>query len=252
MSQSCVFRVAGRIPELWDPETGQRFAVAHQATDDGRSRIHLEFDAAQSWFVVFRDQGTATADNAFVRYEEVESLDLPWKVRFDRNWGSDKQHAFPQLSDWSKARDPLVRYYSGTGTYRSSFILEKVPDETLFLDLGRVEVVARVRLNGKDLGVSWRPPHCFAVGDALRARRNTLEIEVANTWVNRLVGDEQLPLDGDWKDWETLMQWPDWFPEVKTRLSGRYTFTTARHYTKQSPLQPSGLLGPIRLVAEKK
>ena len=74
--------------------------------------------------------------------------------------------------------------------------------------------------------------------------KNDLQIEVANTWVNRLIGDEQLPLDSQWHDWETLSEWPSWFGEKTKRPSGRYTFTSARHYNKNSTLMPSGLLGP--------
>jgi hypothetical protein len=73
------------------------------------------------------------------------------------------------------------------------------------------------------------------------------QIPGSNTWVNRMIGDEQLPLDAEWKDWETLVEWPDWFKEGRLSPTGRYTFTTARHYRKESRLMPSGLLGPVVL-----
>jgi hypothetical protein len=76
-----------------------------------------------------------------------------------------------------------------------------------------------------------------------------LQVEVANTWANRMIGDEHLPLDADWKDWEILLEWPDWFKEGKKRPTGRYTFTSARHYTKDCTLQPAGLLGPVRILS---
>ena len=79
----------------------------------------------------------------------------------------------------------------------------------------------------------------------MRAGANELEIDVVNLWINRLVGDEQLPLDGEWKDFETLAEWPEWFLKGAPRQSGRYTFTTCRHYRKDTPLVPSGLLGPV-------
>jgi hypothetical protein len=70
---------------------------------------------------------------------------------------------------------------------------------------------------------------------------------VVNLWVNRMIGDEHLPLDGNWKDFETLLEWPEWFRKGEPRSSGRYTFTTARHYQKDTPLVPSGLLGPVTI-----
>ncbi len=84
---------------------------------------------------------------------------------------------------------------------------------------------------------------------ALIPGQNELEVEVVNTWVNRMIGDEQLPTDAQWKDWETLVEWPDWFKQGRRSSTGRYTFTTARHYEKDSPLQPSGLLGPVRILS---
>jgi hypothetical protein len=115
----------------------------------------------------------------------------------------------------------------------------------LFLDFGSVEVMARVRVNGQDCGIVWKPPYRVDITGAARAGQNELEISVVNLWVNRLIGDEQLPVDAEWKDFETLLAWPAWFTNGTPRPSGRYTFTTCRHYRKDTPLLPSGLLGPV-------
>ena len=80
--------------------------------------------------------------------------------------------------------------------------------------------MARVTLNGKDCGITWKPPYRVDISHALRPGQNKLEIEVVNTWVNRMIGDEQLPLDAEWKDWETLVEWPDWFKEGRPALRG--------------------------------
>ena len=145
------------------------------------------------------------------------------------------------------------KYYSGTATYRKVFGVTEsdLSDGTfrLCMDLGRVEVMARVTLNDKACGITWKPPYRVDVSDALTLGQNRLQIEVVNTWVNRMIGDEQLPLDAEWKDWETLLEWPDWFQHGRPSPTGRYTFTTARHYRKDSPPQPSGLLGPVRILS---
>jgi hypothetical protein len=85
------------------------------------------------------------------------------------------------------------------------------------------------------------------IADAARAGKNDLDIDVVNLWINRMIGDEQLPDDCHWLDSETLAEWPDWFKSGKPRPSGRYTFTSCKHYTKDTPLVPSGLLGPVTL-----
>jgi len=110
-------------------------------------------------------------------------------------------------------------------------------------------VMARVRVNGQDCGIAWKPPYRVDISAAARAGKNELEISVVNLWINRLIGDEQLPLDGNWKDFETLLEWPAWFQNGTPRTSGRYTFTSCRHYRKDTPLVPSGLLGPVTLRA---
>jgi len=310
---ACTFRVAGKLPELWDPETGAiREAPAFRA-EDGRTTVPLHFDPAQSWFVVFR---RPTAEQRRVARERVvtrplQTLAGPWQVAFDPRWGPfdgaqgrpfdkapstelrtgqgrpfdkaqgrpfDKaqgrrpgEFVFEKLDDWSRRPEAAIKYYSGTATYHQCFALAEEagfrvqgsgqnsagspeprplnPARRVFLDLGRVEVMAAVKLNGRDLGILWKPPYRVDVTDALRAGDNALEIAVVNLWINRLIGDEQLPLDSRWKDFETLLAWPDWFKNGQPRPSGRYTFTSCRPYPADTPLAPSGLLGPVVLQA---
>ena len=160
-------------------------------------------------------------------------------MRFDRNWFSpvkgltgeqaEGKFTFASLEDWSKHNEEAVRYFSGTASYRTTFQMQQEVLESnkrLFVDLGKVHETAKVRLNGKELQVLWCSPWRVDVTTALKAGENVLEIEVVNLWPNRLIGDAGLP-EG----------------ERKTR-------TNVISFTKDSPLLPSGLLGPVRLVAE--
>jgi hypothetical protein len=207
----------------------------------------------QSWFVVFRpDARRCSADERvnFVSPGPLREVTGAWQVTFDPRWGGpDKAVAFDQLTDWRLHSEPGIRYYSGTAKYRKSLELSaaEVSAGGLLLDLGAVEVMARVRLNGKDCGIAWKPPYVVDIAAAARAGRNELEIDVVNLWINRMIGDEQLPEDCHWLDAETLAEWPEWFKSGKPRPSGRYTFTSCKHYTKDTPLVPSGLLGPVSL-----
>jgi hypothetical protein len=256
LDATCTFRVAGKQPELWDPETGAIRELPAFTEREGRISVPLRFEPMQSWFVVFRNRSrTARRDNE-ARNSPSQSmgpaLTGPWQVSFDPKWGGPKEPVlFGKLEDWSRSSDPGIRYYSGTATYRTPFTLNAQPSTSnrLLLDLGAVEVMARVRLNGKDVGIAWKPPYRVDITDAVRTGVNELEIDVVNLWINRLIGDEQLPLDGDWKSFETLLKWPDWFKNGTPRPSGRYTFTSCRHYQKDTPLVPSGLLGPVTLMS---
>jgi hypothetical protein len=253
VERQCVFRVGGKTAELWNPETGDIHALTVTPFPAGRTRAMLRFDPAQSWFVVFRDepsQGRSPHD-PFAAWKTVAEIGGDWSLRFDPEWGTKDKLTFNRLQSWSEHSDPQVKYYSGTATYRTTFDFpaDAAYGARLGLDLGSVEVVARVTLNGKDCGIAWKPPYRVDVTHALQPGTNELEIQVANTWVNRMIGDEQLPLDAKWKNWTTLSVWPDWFKEGARSPTGRYTFTTTRHYQKDSSLHPAGLLGPLRIVA---
>lgn len=190
-----------------------------------------------------------------------------WKVAFAPVQGqaAPEKVLFPELTSWSENTNPAIKYYSGTATYRKSI---EVPPELvgsgkrLILDLGEVSNLASVKINGIDLGVCWYAPFRFDATAALKPGANALEITVVNTWANRLIGDEQEPEDQVWGEkasiWgheagRPLVAYPDWFVKGQPRpSSGRKTFTTWNYYTKDSPLLPAGLLGPVvlRVVQE--
>lgn len=255
IEKECVFRIADRTPELWNPETGTTHPLSNVWKTGDRTAVKLRFEPMQSWFIVFRQAGTkpVTGSEPFPEFEPVQEIKGSWMVAFDPDWGPKNPVKFDRLQSWSEHAEPLVKYFSGTAVYRTEFDMNHTLDlGSLALDLGNVQVMARVRLNGRDCGIVWKPPYRVDISGAVRAGKNKLEIEVLNTWVNRMIGDEQLPLDSEWKDWETLVDWPDWFKEGKPSPTGRYTFTSGRHYTKDDPLQRSGLLGPVTIQCLQK
>jgi hypothetical protein len=248
----CSFRISGKIPELWDPETGETRELPEYEASGDQITVPLEFGPMQSWFVVFRRTKAtepAGSENFPLEYEPVKEIDGPWQVRFDPEWGGPAEMiAFDYLQDWSKHNEEGIRFYSGTAVYSNAFTLsESQLSAPLLLDLGSTEVMARVRVNGKECGIAWKLPYRVDISTAVREGVNTLEIDVVNTWVNRMIGDEYLPEDTEWINWEIMKEWPDWFLNNEPRPSGRYTFTSAKHYTKENPLLPSGLLGPVRI-----
>jgi hypothetical protein len=154
---------------------------------------------------------------------------------------------------WNEHSDTGVKYFSGVAIYRKTFQWVPTPAQgadrkrQLFLDLGRVEVIAEARLNGKALGILWKPPFRLEVTGALKPGENTLEVKVVNLWVNRQIGDEQLREDSDRKPDGTLKSWPQWVQAGKQSPTGRYTFTSWRLWKKNDALLESGLLGPVTL-----
>jgi len=386
MSQEvrCTFRVGGRLPELWHPDTGQIEAAPVWSEQDGRTTVSIQFDPAGSVFVVFRrsvtgqdhlavvkwpvSESAKTAEPSIVirqaSYEAVDgtggadvtakvaalvkagesgisaSNDIfgdptvnhvkrlrvdytvggkpftktadegamltlsegggplvwptgqvtissqgrpellafrpgvyefltaqgktmknevrsvpepievagPWTLRFPANWGAPPQVTLDKLISWTEHKDPGVRYFSGTAEYQKEF---EIPGELLkqgqamILDLGQVKHLAEVTFNGQGLGVWWKPPFAADVTRLARPGRNLLRIRVTNLWVNRLIGDEQVPDDCEWNG-KPLKRWPQWFLDGKPRpVPERLTFTTWKHWTKDGSLIESGLLGPV-------
>ena len=250
----CKFRTEEGIPELWDPITGETRLLPEFSKGDMQGVIPLKFEPEQSYFVVFNKSGKNIASNRtgtknFSEKEAIAEIEGPWKVSYDPKWGGPESVTFDKLQDWTERPEEGIRFYSGIAIYRKSFTL---PDQIsrkgktrLFLDLGEVKNMARIRLNDKETGVLWTYPWQIEITENLKKGENKLEIEVANLWPNRLIGDENKPDDGV-KD----RKWPDWFLEGKPRTSGRYTFTTGRFYKTDSPLLKSGLLGPVRILSE--
>ena len=178
----------------------------------------------------------------------------PWEVRFPPDGVLPNRITLDRLLSWSDHDDPGVRHFSGAATYRTTFRLP--PDmlgqsRRLYLDLGSVAVMADVWLNGKDLGILWKTPYRLEVTDAARSGENVLKVKVVNLWVNRMIGDEELPEDSDRNPDGALRTWPKWLNEGKPSPTGRHAFTTWRLWKKGDSLAASGLIGPVRILMAK-
>jgi hypothetical protein len=225
-SGECRFRVAGCQPELWDPVTGEQRALPEFREQDGRTRVPLRFAPGQSYFVVFR-KGPRPSGTNFPELTPAVELSGPWEVAFDPKWGGPEKVTFAALDDWSKRPEAGIKFYSGTATYRNTFGLQPHGGR-MFLDLGKVAVMARVTINGHDCGIVWTPPYRVDITAAVKPGENTLIIAIANLWPNRLIGDSALPTEK------------------------RLAFTTWNPYRNDSPLLESGLLGPVQVLSTDK
>lgn len=246
---TCTFRVSGAQPHLWDPTTGQTRPLASFADNGTTTSVELDFDRHQSFFIVFEPaKGIRTrGGHNFMPTELLSTVSGPWRVSFDPAWGGPAETTFDTLTDWSANDDEGIRYYSGTASYRNTFDYAKAKGRSgrIYLNLGKVKNMARVWVNGHDLGVVWTDPWRVDITDVVRKGSNELRIDVVNLWVNRLIGDESRQYDGIADG-----QWPQWLTKGESRPGDRYTFTTHPHYTKDSPLMESGLMGPVTVTRE--
>jgi hypothetical protein len=231
-SVDATFRVEGRVPELWDAATGKSTPVSYRIAN-GRTTVPLRLDPYGSVFVVFRDPAkAASVELPEARETEVPNLDdalnTNWSVNFQPNRGAPEMVAFDRLTSWSDNSIDGVKYFSGTATYSKTIQIPEgvlIPRTHLWLDLGGVRDVAEVAVNGKYLGIQWKTPFKVDVTGVLKTGSNQIAIGVTNLWVNRLIGDQQ------------------------SYAVKKYTFTDFEPYKADSPLLPSGLLGPVRIVS---
>jgi hypothetical protein len=174
-------------------------------------------------------------------------------VNFPPGLGAPAQIGLDKLISWSESPIDGVKYFSGTATYHTTFTVPAdmvAAGRRLELDLGDVEVIAEVIVNGRDLGIAWKRPYAVDITPAARAGDNELEIRATNLWPNRIIGDEQLPEDSDRSPQGWIKSWPEWLLAGKPSPTGRITFATWRYWKKNDPLLPSGLLGPVVLRSE--
>ncbi len=241
----CRFRVGQGSAQLWDPVTGEQRPLLQFERADGLTVTPMEFDAFQSFFVVFDGKGKAPASKGEVNFPElkpIQELSGAWEAAFDSKWGGPEKITFDALQDWTARPEPGIKYYSGIATYRKTINLAETPKGKMYLDLGVVHDMARVRLNGRELGVVWCAPWRVDVTGAIKTGNNPLEIEVVNRWANRLIGDKQ-PADANVR----TVACPPGFLGGQAFKAGRYTYSMHDPYIAQSPLDPSGLIGPVTL-----
>jgi len=239
--------------------TGQdtdRITLANGVADEVPALDIARGEIWQSGDYVFQTASGKTRQLS-VSLPAAQELAGPWDVAFDPQRGGPATVSFDKLTDWSKRPEDGIKYYSGTAVYKKIFAAPTQStienrQSKMYLDLGQVQVMAEVTLNGKPLGILWKPPYRVDVTDVLKAGENTLEIKVVNLWINRQIGDEQLPDDSDRNHNGTLKSWPQFVQDGKPSPTGRFTFSSWKLWKKGDPLVESGLLGPVQLLAVEK
>jgi hypothetical protein len=245
-TESYTFRVTGKQAELWNPETGEVQPLSTSPSGPHHTQATIMLSPKGSTFVVFRP-GTPLADSPIARSEQsTREIKGPWTLVFPKDSNATRSLRIDPLVSWSVHPDPDVRHFSGTAVYTNQFEIPDLKSE-ITLDLGKVEIMARVKLNGKDLGILWKPPYQIDISNAAVQGKNQLEISVVNLWVNRLIGDAALAEDSERDKNGTLTSWPRWALDGKASPTGRKSFVTFPLWKKDEALRESGLLGPVML-----
>ncbi|WP_295122048.1 glycosyl hydrolase [uncultured Chitinophaga sp.] len=222
---SLSFRISDKAAEVWDPVSGNRSVNADVSASGTRTNVSVMLQPAQSLFVIFRKKRNVDNKPLPVTAKRTIVVNNSWTVQFDTAYGGPTQPVkMNNLISWSDFGDSSIRYYSGTAIYNNEFSLDGSNSKTVKLKIDSIFNMATVRVNGVNCGTLWTRPYELDITHAVKMGNNRLEIEVSNTWRNRLIGD-QLP-------------------------GSKITYTTAPFRLKGKPLLPAGLTGKIYVEVE--
>ncbi|MEO7211342.1 glycosyl hydrolase [Mucilaginibacter sp.] len=224
------FRVKGKSPELWDAISGSvRDLPSYQQTAN-TTRVPMQLAPLESAFVIFRKPASVNKSNRSNYPDPMRSITItqPWMVSFDKSMRGPAQPVkFETLTDWARSANDSIKYYSGTAYYRTTFKTGKLEKGANYIiDLGLAKSIAKVFVNGVEMGGAWTPPYRVDITKALKPGENKLEIKVVNNWVNRLVGDSLMP-------------------------AGTRPTSVIFGPDPKGGLQSSGLLGPVKIEVIK-
>jgi hypothetical protein len=227
-SVDATFRVRGKAAELWHADTGKMEPASYRIAG-GSTVVPLRLQPYEAVFVVFR-KPAAEPSRTLPAWTDtaIATVEGPWEVAFQPDRGAPARITLDKLSSWSDNADRGVKYFSGTGTYTKTVQAQAGWFQTgarLWLDLGDVKNLAEVSVNGQPMGIVWKAPFRVDATAAMKPGPNAVVVKATNLWVNRLIGDQQ----------------PD--------ATRKYTYTTQQFYQQNSPLLPSGLLGPVQVIS---
>lgn len=228
----------------WLAATKPNPDTAHEPAATIGSNGSIRLHRSGSYQVDFSDGQIRTLENITV--PAPREIKGPWTLRFPADSPNPASLKLDSLISWSAHPDPALKHFSGTALYSSSFEITDAPSRVT-LDLGRVEIIAELKINGKSLGILWKPPYQVDITSAVIVGKNQLEISVVNLWINRLIGDQALPEDSERDSKGLLLAWPEWAIQGKTSPTGRASFVTFPLWKKNETLRNSGLLGPVVL-----
>lgn len=225
------FRITGKEAEVWHADTGKTEPASFQIAN-GRTTVPLHLEPWGTLFVVFRKPAKSQSRSLPKTMDTtVAMIEGPWDLSFEPNLGAPAKITVDKLTSWSDNTDEGVKYFSGKGTYTKTIDASSdwlARGAHLSIDLGDVRNMAEVSVNGKPIGILWKPPYRVDVTSALKPGKNMLEIRVTDAWVNRIIGDRQ------------------------PNITKTYTFTSPKYYKADSKLVASGLLGPVTIIRSTK
>lgn len=231
LTMDVAFRVTGKQPELWNPVTGVIRKLPAFRQEEKTTVVPMRLDKNECVFVVFRKKGEPAVTTLEANYPaplRTQEVKGEWNVAFESAFKTPAPVRMTELDNLSTNANDSIRYFSGTATYTTTVNLDRAGrGEHMFMAFDNVGTMAKVYINGKYAGGVWTTPYKLDVTDFVKDGRNDVRVEVVNTWVNRIVGDMNLP------------------------ENQRDIYLYVNHLNAKTPLPPSGIIGKVKFETVK-
>jgi hypothetical protein len=218
------FRIKNTMPEIFDAVNGTISKPSYWKYENNNTTCIIHFEPNQSLIIVFRKKEIKNINGNRTAVKRGKILfENNWKITFDKNENATI-YTLDTLKSWTSFNDLSIKYYSGTAKYVNHFMVKNISNINIAkISFDSIFNIATIKINGIDCGTLWTPPYELDITKALKPGENKIEIEVTNTWRNRLIGDELNP-------------------ENKT------TWYNSAFKLKNKPLLPAGLVGDVKLI----
>ena len=239
------------LPAIDIPMTEEQYVASFEG--DQTQAVVYDYVLSDAEIAQVYHQGLPAPRIIGVPYTD---LSQDWRVGFPAWSKAPSEVALPRLQSLHKHADFNVRHFSGTATYRKVFTLTRsqlreLKNQQVFLELGRVENMAEVSVNGSKPILLWKAPYSCDVTSLLHQGKNELVIQVTNLYPNRLIGDEHLPEKYAYDRYGQMKELPSWYLNNEVEPRERVLFSTWKHYKSTDPLLEAGLVGPILLTTQQ-
>ncbi|MDE6018959.1 MAG: hypothetical protein K2G85_09135 [Muribaculaceae bacterium] len=249
------FEANGRNIQVIDPYSLDRYSL------DSSMPLSIDIEPYGSRFLIISPDALSFSPKKNLKFTGYIPIEGTWSIYFPEIGDVTTNHLF----SWPESDNHDIKYFSGTATYTIPFNLTKKEissSDRIILSLGEVKDMACVTINDIKMPISWKYPFECDITDAVKEGENILNVEVTNLWPNRMIGDELEPDDLEWSepliyDYAPgkpragcyLTSNPEWLQKGTERPSkGRKTAGCFKFFTPDSPLLPSGLLGPVGIM----
>ena len=180
--------------QIWNPMDGSVRDVKTMPRD-GRTLLNLDLERGECIFVVFRHDIEKKEVTEYSNTSTISLMGNEWKIAFPEGWGIEGPVTTTALEPWKDLNvSDEGKAFSGTAVYTTKVDVRKISKKSRYvLNLGDVEEIAVVKVNGHEFPALWAAPFKCDITEALKKGENTIEVEVTSTWFNRLAYDAAQP-----------------------------------------------------------